>query len=328
VDFAQEISQTPAVLADLAAGRGLGHRLALAADRLRTAAPQPVLLTGMGSSHFAAHYGACLLEAAGLAAFALDAGDLAACHPAGVARSPVKVVISQSGRSAEVLDLIDRRGQGDTWIAVTNDPESPLARAADTVLPLGAGPEEMTASKTFFATLAVLALLADEVAGGSWHVGEEMAREAEGMAQALAAPPDALAAAVADAVVAGGPLVLLGKSTALCAASQGGLILQEAARADATAMTYGQWRHGPVERARPGLTVLAVAPEAGDPEVEGVLAETSQRGAGVLRLAAAEGAAPWRRPFAPMAALYRALLEVGRRRGSEVGRLAHKVTGR
>ncbi|MCL6596616.1 MAG: SIS domain-containing protein [Firmicutes bacterium] len=328
MDFAQEILQTPAVLADLAAGRGLGQTLALAAERLRAAAPAPILLTGMGSSHFAAHYGACLMEAAGLSALALDTGDLVTCHPASIARLPVKVVISQSGRSAEVLDLVAGRSGGDTWIAVTNEPDSPLARAADTVLALGAGAEEMTASKTFFATLALLALLADEAAGGSWHVSQEMAGEAEDMAQALVGPLDAPAAAVAEAVVAGGPLVLLGKSTALCAARQGALILQEAARADAAAMTYGEWRHGPVERARPGLTVVAVAPGPADPEAERVLAETSERGAAVLRLAAAEGAVPWRRPFAPTAALYRALLEVGRRRGSEVGRLAHKVTGR
>ena len=51
-------------------------------------------------------------------------------------------------------------------MAVTNTPDSPLARAVDHILPLGAGEERaVAATKTYTAQLAALALLAVQLAG-------------------------------------------------------------------------------------------------------------------------------------------------------------------
>jgi glucosamine--fructose-6-phosphate aminotransferase (isomerizing) len=52
------------------------------------------------------------------------------------------------------------RRDGSLAVAITNEPESPLARAAEHVLPLGAGPERaVAATKTYTASLGALALL-------------------------------------------------------------------------------------------------------------------------------------------------------------------------
>src|SRR6185436_3437985 len=56
--------------------------------------------------------------------------------------------------------LQEARSQGRPAIALTNDPTSPLARAAGEVLPLEAGPEHaVAATKTYLNSLGAIALL-------------------------------------------------------------------------------------------------------------------------------------------------------------------------
>lgn len=72
---------------------------------------------------------------------------------------------SQSGKAADVLEII-RRGneQGSITIAVTNDPESPMAKEAKYHLWCSAGLESsVAATKTFSSQLFVLLWLASEL---------------------------------------------------------------------------------------------------------------------------------------------------------------------
>ena len=69
--------------------------------------------------------------------------------------------ISQSGASPDVVAVLDeaRRQQRPT-LAITNDPTSPLARAADWILPLHAGEERaVAATKTYLNSIGAVALL-------------------------------------------------------------------------------------------------------------------------------------------------------------------------
>ena len=69
--------------------------------------------------------------------------------------------ISQSGASPDVVSvLLEARRQGRPTIAMTNDPDSPLAMAAAAVLPLEAGEERaVAATKTYLNSLGAIALL-------------------------------------------------------------------------------------------------------------------------------------------------------------------------
>ena len=71
------------------------------------------------------------------------------------------MAISQSGRSPDVVAVVEEaRAAGRPTLAVTNDPGSPLALAAEQVLDLGAGPERsVAATKTYTASLLAVALL-------------------------------------------------------------------------------------------------------------------------------------------------------------------------
>ena len=75
--------------------------------------------------------------------------------------------ISQSGRSPDVVAVLDdARRQGALTVAITNDPASELAAAAEHVVELQAGPERaVAATKTYLAEIAVIALLSGALAG-------------------------------------------------------------------------------------------------------------------------------------------------------------------
>jgi len=69
--------------------------------------------------------------------------------------------ISQSGQSPDIVSVLtEGKKQGRPTLAITNNVSSPMAQAADYILPLNTGPEKaVAATKTYTTSLAALALL-------------------------------------------------------------------------------------------------------------------------------------------------------------------------
>ncbi|HLV36449.1 MAG TPA: SIS domain-containing protein, partial [Spirillospora sp.] len=116
---------------------------AMLLDKLRK--PERVLLTGMGASYHAALWTSYVLQARGIWAIALQASNLIAYSRSLLDGVDQVVFISQSGASGEVLPFVENLPRGVELIAVTNDPQSPLAGSARTILPLLAGNEASVA---------------------------------------------------------------------------------------------------------------------------------------------------------------------------------------
>lgn len=240
--------------------------------------PARLVLCGMGASYFATYPAYLHLLGAGASACRLEAGEL--LHfGGGVLDGPqtTLVVVSQSGRSAEVLRLLGARG-GAVVVGVTNDPDSPLGRGADVVVPLRAGRERAgVATKTVACSLLVCDLLCG--------------------APASAWPP--VIAAVEDLLVRrqlwlpellsalGGAedVFVLGRGPGLAAAWAIALMLKEAGAVHAEGLSAPQFRHGPLESARPGRAglVLVTPGEAGGFDLE-LAAEMAAAGMAVAAL--------------------------------------------
>src|SRR2546423_5938252 len=82
--------------------------------------------------------------------------------------------ISQSGASPDVVAVLaEARRQGRPTLAITNDPNSPLAHTADWILPLHAGEERaVAATKTYLNSLAAVALLSTAAVGDTRRLRE------------------------------------------------------------------------------------------------------------------------------------------------------------
>jgi glucosamine--fructose-6-phosphate aminotransferase (isomerizing) len=229
-----------------------------------------IVLTGMGSSHFAGHPTWRRLTALGHPAWNVDTG-LLLDSPDLITRDALLVVTSQSGASGEVVELLDRRAAGTippaTVLAVTNDPASPLATAADLVVPLHSGAEATVSTKSYLNTLGVHRMLVAAFAG-----------EDLGAARAeLPAAADAVHRAVAGSDLTGSDLArsaqltadhprrrlaYVGTRDAAATARFAGLITKEAAKIPAEGYVGGQFRHGPYELAGEGLTLVTFGPDA------------------------------------------------------------------
>jgi glutamine---fructose-6-phosphate transaminase (isomerizing) len=224
---------------------------------------------GLGSSRCAGLLAASELRAAGESAWVEYAST---GRPTAPAADLVFVAISASGRTAEVVAAARRHRGTSVVVAVTNEPGSALASEADHVLPLHAGAEGAgIATRTFRATVAVLAMLAGRSPASLVSTVADLAVAMESAEPWMTATADALDGAAAIDVLA--------DAGALGLADQAALMLREAPRLPAVAHDTGDWLHTAVYLAIPGHRVLLFPGAAADAEV---IAAVERRGGMVL----------------------------------------------
>src|SRR6184192_266073 len=121
-----------------------------------------LLIVSRGSSSNVARYMQYLFGTVNRLPVSFATPSLYTVYDAPPALGPAAAIgISQSGASPDVVAVLEEaRTQKRPTLAITNDPDSPLARAADYVLPLHAGEERaVAATKTYLNSLAAIALL-------------------------------------------------------------------------------------------------------------------------------------------------------------------------
>ncbi len=272
---------------------------------------RPVLFTGMGTSYHACYAPVTLLAGAGRGAGMVDTAELLHFRRPVLRPETVLILVSQSGRSAEVVALAEamREGPRPLVVSITNGLENPLAQASDIVLDTWAGPETGPSTMTFAATLVMLAAVAEVLAG---RPPDEAVREIAGTADRAAAAAGVLFSGkeeLTDRLTEWWrqrpALILLGRGTARSASEAGALLLKEAAHLPAEALESGQFRHGPIELADPDLAAAIVATEPATERLDlGIAADLVRAGAAVLVIGRTAGA--------PAGSLQIPLADVGR----------------
>jgi glucosamine--fructose-6-phosphate aminotransferase (isomerizing) len=163
------------------------------------------------------------------------------------------LVISQSGRSPDLLAMAKAARQGGARIiAVVNDATSPAAEMADLTIALEAGPEKsVAATKSCIASMAAgLAVLAD------WS-GDR------GLGNAVAELPTTLRAAVSsdwtpmiEPFVAARSALVIGRGPGYPIAMEAALKLKETASLHAEPYSAAEVLHGPIQIVHEGFPVL------------------------------------------------------------------------
>lgn len=223
---------------------------------------------GLGSSRYAGMLAASELRAVGESAWVEYAST---GRPTAPAADLVFVAVSASGRTADVVASARRHRGRSVVVAVTNDPDSSLAAEADHVLPLHAGAEGAgIATRTFRATVAVLAMLGGRSPASLASTVADLAVATESAEPWVTAAADALDGASAiDVLADAGTLGL---------ADQAALLLREAPRLPAVAHDTGDWLHTAVYLAIPGHRALLFPGAFADAEV----IETVERRGGMV----------------------------------------------
>ncbi len=204
------------------------------------------------------------------------------------------LAVSQSGETIDTLQAARHaRRQGSHVLAVTNTVGSSLAREADAVLYMHAGPEIGVAATKTFATQMVsqylVALYLAQVRGSMFP--EEIAEVLERMDELpdkvqRAIGLDGAVRALAERYRDAHDVYFIGRHTGYPAALEGALKLKEISYVHAEGYPAGELKHGPIALIEPGVPVVAVATECHVyPKMLSNIQEVRARGADVIAVA-------------------------------------------
>jgi glucosamine--fructose-6-phosphate aminotransferase (isomerizing) len=224
---------------------GKGREAFARAVELIGQAPR-IVVVGVGASWNA---GVAALEVFDGRACLCDASELMFAPAISFPRRTAFIFLSRSGRSMEILRCMDRvRGKDHGIVAVTNAPDSPLARHADATLLLNV-PFDYAVSVTMYSGIALVAAML----GGTPEQGEGLSKLFAQTASAMAEWRQRIEGS--PWLDPTGPAYFLARGGSLASAHEARLLWEEAVKLPATALATGNFRHGPQEIIRSGLRV-------------------------------------------------------------------------
>ncbi|MCK5574801.1 MAG: SIS domain-containing protein [Sphingomonadales bacterium] len=251
------------------------------AKRLRAAPPSLVITCGRGSSDHAATYAKYLIEThLGIptlsAAPSVNSVFLSRQTYDGV----LFLAISQSGQSPDILQSCQAAKDGGAYVvAMVNDTTSPLAKLADVVIPLEAGPEKsVAATKSYICSLTAIAQLV-----AYWMESAPLISAVNGLPQALKAAFDKDWSQAVTALKDARNLFVVSRGLGLGIAQEAALKFKETSGLHAEAFSAAEVKHGPMAIVNKDFPVLVLS--VGDqtqPSVDDAATAFIERSANVM----------------------------------------------
>lgn len=221
--------------------------------------PRFVLLAARGTSDHAALYAKYLIEILhGLPAGLVSPSTMTAYGAIPDLRDVLLIAVSQSGGSPDLVQTVETaRHCGALTLAVTNNPASALAAAAELNIDVLAGAERsVVATKSYTAQLLALYLVLEHWRGGD-----------AGAAHAIADLGDTVLHQAHPAIATLAPryrfaqrMVVTARGYAYPTAREAALKLMETSYVSAQAFSGADLLHGPLALLDPLVPVLAIIP--------------------------------------------------------------------
>jgi len=204
-----------------------------------------VYLTGIGSSWHAGLNVSALFQLGARPVYLVDAAELV--QFAAIPAESVPIVISRSGRSVEIVQLLAKaRASGATVIGITNVAEGTLAREAQIAMVVPVALDHAISVNTYTTLALTAGVLAASVVG-SFDAGF-----AESLSRAFAVAGRAIPGWQAQIensawLAPRSTTYFLARGSSLGSAYEARLMWEEGVKSPATAMGTGSFRHGPQE---------------------------------------------------------------------------------
>jgi len=220
-------------------------RSALDAAVAAVRAARHVYLTGIGSSWHAGLNVSVLFQLGARPVYLVDAAELV--QFAAIPAESVMIVISRSGRSVEIVQLLAKaRASGATVIGITNAAEGTLAREAQIAMVVPVELDHAISVNTYTTLTLAAGVLAASV------VGSFDGSLVDSLLQSFAAVGDELAAWQEQIensawLAPRSTAYFLARGSSLGSAYEARLMWEEGVKSPATAMGTGSFRHGPQE---------------------------------------------------------------------------------
>lgn len=279
----REVHEQPEVLRRLLVEE---QPVALAlAEAIRKRAVDHVIIAARGTSDNAARYAQYLFGATNRLPVGLAAPSLFSIYETPPLFGDALVLgISQSGRSPDIVGVLaEARRQGVLTAAITNEPESDLARTADFVIDLHAGEEKsVAATKTYTAELGAICLLSATLSRNSVQM-DILLGAPDFMARTLALQYDI--ARIAERYRYMSSCVTIGRGFNYATAFELALKLKEMTYTMVEAYSSADFLHGPVALIHGGFPVIVIAPSGKMlPEIKTFIATAKAANAELLAI--------------------------------------------
>jgi glucosamine--fructose-6-phosphate aminotransferase (isomerizing) len=268
-----------------------------------------IVLTGMGSSFYALHPLTLDLIQQGYTAMMLETSELVHCQSSLFDSKTLIIAVSQSGRSAETVRLLEVNERRAAVLGITNTADRLLARQADAAVLTSAGEEFSVSCKTYVSTLLALKWIGDVFANRDLEVAKAGARNAASAVQSYLDcwedHVDKLTQDLKDVQ----RLFFVGRGASLAAAGTGALIVKESDHFHAEGMSSAALRHGPFEILNHQTLVVVFAGNSTTANLNRRLAQDIREHRAIAELVSENAAnSPFRLPSAPEAML--SILEI------------------
>ena len=227
-----------------------------------------ITILACGTSYYAALVAKYWFERIAKVAVDVDIASEFRYRAAPMTGGGLTLVISQSGETADTLAALrSARDQGQHTAAIVNVPESSIAREADAVFGLHAGPEVGVAStKAFTCQLVTLACVVIATARARGAIGSD---EEAALSRAIAEVParaaevlnhDEALQTLAHELVEARDVLYIGRGASYPIALEGALKLKEISYLHAEGFAAGELKHGPIALIDEGVPVIVIAP--------------------------------------------------------------------
>jgi glucosamine--fructose-6-phosphate aminotransferase (isomerizing) len=337
--YLRDILDQPDALNQTLAGLEVSKTLDQLATRLQKGHFKTVVLTGMGSSFHALHPLNVELINHGLTAMMVETSELVHYKSRLFDPKTLIVAVSQSGQSAEVVRLLEINRGKSSVVAITNTPDSPLAKRADAAILTRAGKEFSVSCKTYLTALMALIWLGDILCERDLQHTRQELKAAGPAVDDYLTPWKRHVQDLAQLLEGIRHLFLVGRGASLAAVGTGALIVKESDHFHGEGMSSAAFRHGPFEMLSDETFVLVFAGANKTRDLNRRLFEDVREQQGRAELVG-EGVAspPFALPSAPRSIhpileilpVQMITLALGAQAGREPGRfeLATKVTTR
>ncbi|GEA13604.1 SIS domain-containing protein [Alteromonas sp. KUL49] len=274
--MAKEAKQSPDVIREqLSANKPVCEAIA---SKLKAIKPNLVFLIGRGSSDHAGVYAKYLFEVElGLPVSSAAPSVSGVFNQTLSLKNSVAIVISQSGRSPDILKKTERAKAGGAFtIALVNDETSPLANMVDAVLPLRAGPEKaVAATKSYLATLSALCQLC-----ATWSENNSLLEGLDALPNAMAEVISHPAQLSAEKLKDTRNAVVLGRGFGYAVGREVALKLKEVLSIHAEAFSSAEFIHGPVTLVENELQIINLpVDDESKPFHDEIIKDVERRGA-------------------------------------------------
>jgi glutamine---fructose-6-phosphate transaminase (isomerizing) len=232
-----------------------------ALEKINLADFDRIIISGMGSSYYAAYPALIELSKQTILVQLINAAELLHSLNGMIGTQTLLWLNSQSGRSAELVSLLKRiKRQPPAWLLTfVNDVSSPMGEQADVCVPIQAGEEATVSTKTYVNMLAVNLMAAIQLSGGNLDLAIQEMRAAANAMEIYLSKWEVRVQELDSMLGDFDQLFLIGRGTSMSAVWNGSLINKEAAKSAFEGMHAADFRHGPLEIVSQEFTALIFA---------------------------------------------------------------------